>query len=231
MTNDVANITNMRGAISGYRQQSPKTGGTASYLTFSKGDWTQGRDARGSFDLDTSWIIHPNSFTHGYICWRDGALFKEVLVGLTARLPLESELPEPPEPKAGSDDQHGYQRQRGFTAACVDGILKGSQVIFKTATVGGLSAIDALLDEMEARFDQCEADGNPAIYPVVQFGTDSYIHKTRGKIWVPQITVVGFSTGNPADPVEWLDGEVEAEPAPKPASKPAISRRLMRSAG
>lgn len=218
-----ANLSNLRKQLQAYKMTAPRVRGSGSFLQFSKGDWTYGRE-RKAFDLSTVWIVHPESFEHGYICWRDGSIFHERLMPIAATLPAETSLPEPPAPKEGSDDQEGYQYQMGFTCVCVDGSLKGDQTTFKSGTVGGVGVMQKLLDDFDARLEEAEATGNPRVYPVVQFGTDHYMHKKRGKIMVPTITIVGFSSNDPNDEIEWLDAEEEEAAAPPPPPEPKVTK-------
>lgn len=234
MTNStaLATISSLRTNLQNFRHSTPRSApGATGYLRFGKGDWTFGRD-NAPLDLDGVWVIHPQSLQHGWICWRGGSLHKEVLVPFSQPLPPENSLPEAPEPAPDSDDQPGYQHQMAFQCVGLEGKQTGVQLTFKTATVGGRSAVDKMVDEMFARMDDVEISGEGGIFPVVMFGTDSYKHKTRGKIFVPTITLVGWSTNEPGAEVEWLDdAEPEAKPEPKPeVAAPAGRRRRVAGA-
>lgn len=224
MSTSIATINSMRGALSSFRNSTPRNTGATGFLKFSKGDWSFGKSDE-AIDPDGAWIIHPQSLMHGWICWRDGKLFKETLVPFTQTLPAETSMPEAPEPSPDSDDQPGYQLQMSMQVVAVEGKQAGTQLTFKTATVGGRSAMDALVDEVLARMDDVEATGEGGVYPVVQFSVDSYKHKTRGKIFVPLISVVGWSTNEPDAEIEWVDGE-----APEPVPAPTPVKRIRRPA-
>lgn len=221
-------LADFRKNMAAFRQGTPRVAaGNVVYLSFSKGEWRLGREPK--FDLDSVWVVHPQSFVAGYICWRGGQVFNEVMVGMTAPLPSERDLTPPP-PPTGPNDTDGYSLQKGFTAVCIEGDHEGTQAIFKTASDGGLKAVEALLDEMEARLDHAEATGEATVCPVVQFGTDSYPHKKYGKVWVPEITVTAFSDGEPGGEIDWLDedGGEEKQLAAPPAEPepPARLRRI-----
>lgn len=211
--------------MNNYRANAPRVRGDAAYLSFSKGEWAYGREKR-ALDLDTSWLVHPASFFHGYICWRDGNIFAERIVPAGAPLPAETSLPEPPEPKPDSDDQDGYQYQLGFKCVCIEGSHKELQLTFKIASVGGTGAVQKLFEDFDARLGEAEALETETVFPIVRFDTDSYMHKKRGKIWVPVIEIIGFSDGQPDGEVEWLEGanEVEETPPPPPVKKERLRR-------
>lgn len=228
MTNTaLATIHGMRGALQNFRNSTPRSApGSTGYLRFSKGDWLFGRDD-SPLDLDSVWVVHPQSLQHGWICWRNGSLFNEVLIPFTQALPLENTLKPAPDPAPDSDDQPGYQHQMAFQAVCIEGGHVGLQLQFKTGTVGGRSAVDKMVEALMARMDDVEATGEGGFYPVIQFGVDSYKHKTRGKIFVPIIDVVGWSTNEPGAEIEWVDGEAEEEVVEQiaPPAPPATARR------
>jgi len=231
MTNDLTTMRTLRSSMQAFRKSTPRSStGAVGYLKFSKGDWSFGKDD-SPLDLEGLYVMHPQSLMHGWICWRDGALFKEYLHPFTEQLPLESTLTPAPEPKPDSDDQPGYQHQMAFQIVAIEGKQKGQQFTFKTGTVGGRSAVDAMVDVLMARLDDVEVMGGGGIYPVLEFATDSYKHKTRGKIFVPVITVVGWSTNEPDEEIEWIaEGEEEPEEVAPPPPAATGRKRIARPA-
>jgi hypothetical protein len=234
MTNDLTTIRSLRASMQAFRNSTPRSsGGAVGYMKFSKGDWSFGKDET-PLDLEGLYLLHPSSLMHGWICWRNGSLFHEVLLPFTQQLPLESSLKEAPEPAPDSDDQPGYQHQMAFQVVAIEGKQAGQQFTFKTGTVGGRGAVDRVVEVLMARMDDVEALGGAGgIYPVLEFGVDSYKHKTRGKIFVPVITVVGWSTNEPGDEIEWIAGDIdeEEEAAPPPPVKtPATGRKRIATA-
>lgn len=227
MSNQLATINNIRGALTQFRNSTPRSVGQVGYMKFSKGDWSFGKDD-APLDLEGAYILHPQTLMHGWICWRGGSLFHEVLIPFTQQLPLEDTLKPAPTPSPDSDDQPGYQHQMAFQVVAVEGKQEGLQLTFKTGTVGGRSAVDKVVDTLLARMDDVEATGEGGIFPVLQFGVDSYKHKTRGKIFVPLIEVVGWSTNEPGAEIEWIDGADEEEAAPPPPPPAATRKRIAR---
>jgi hypothetical protein len=231
MSNDMTTMRTLRSSMQAFRKSTPRaSGGAVGYLKFSKGDWSFGKDD-APLDLEGLYVMHPQSLMHGWICWRDGALFKEYLLPFTQELPHESTLAEAPEPKPDSDDQPGYQHQMAFQIVAIEGKQKGQQFTFKTGTVGGRTAVDKMVDALMARMDDVEATGEGGIYPVLEFATDSYKHKTRGKIFVPMINIVGWSTNEPDEEIEWVaEGEEAEEVAPPPPPATTGRKRIARAA-
>jgi len=229
MTTALTTLSSLRNSLQAFRNSTPRSLGQTGYMKFSKGDWTFGKDD-APLDLDGSYILHPHTLMHGWICWRNGSLFNEILIPFTQQLPPEESIkPAAPDPAPDSDDQPGYQHQMAFQVVGVDGRQAGTQLTFKTGTVGGRSAVDKLVEALMARMDDVEARGGEGgIFPVVQFATDSYKHKTRGKIFVPLIEVVGWSTNEPGDAIEWDGDDDEGDEEVPPPSPVSAQKRLKR---
>ena len=223
---NVVPLATLRSQIGSYRATAPRVrGGSGGYLNFSKGEWSIGRD-KAPLDLEAVWVMNPATLQHGWICWRNSQIFHELLLPIGTVLPAEISLPEPP--PAGKDEADGYQYQIGFSSVCIEGRYTGDAENatghFKSSSVGGTGAIQKLIDDLNARMDECDELGSLLYYPVIQFGTDSYIHKTRGKIWVPTITIVGFSDNDPEHEIEWIEDEEETPPPPPPPAPTKTTR-------
>lgn len=166
------------------------------------GLWVFGADNTEPED-NSLWAINPYSFVHGYISWVDNRPAGEVMVPVLDRLPARSELPE----TGGSwDEQMGCQLQ------CVSGEDAGTQVIFKSTSVGGKRE----LGRIATAIAQAAQNGTDVV-PLVKLATDSYQHKKYGRIYTPQFAISSWvpldSEASQLD-VESDEPAVE-EPAPK----------------
>jgi hypothetical protein len=81
--------------------------------------------------------------------------------------------------------------------------VSGEQALWSTDTVGGKDALGILLAAYADRVDTEPADG--ATLPVVELGSSTYTHPTRGDIATPVLDIVGWvvppTTARPSLPV------------------------------
>lgn len=167
---------------------------------------------------DSEWAVNPLSLQHGWIAWTDykkkkNEVLAEVMVPLTSPLPDYASLR-----KVQDDDGNEleYVQQISFQLQCMTGADKGEQVLYKATSVGGMNASKGLLNSIIQQLDTDE--NNPV--PILVLGSDSYIHKTYGKTYVPEFEIVDWV---PLDgdikepmPTEAPDDDVKAsEPAPQ----------------
>lgn len=172
------------------------------------------------------WAVNLMSMSHGWSCWVDGGpghaneLAGEVMVAMSQ--------PKPPRPD--EIDNTPYKEQRSFEMRCMNGDDKGTEVVYKINSVGGMRAVDGLLASI---YDQLAT--NPAFpCPVLTFTSESYAHKKWGEIFVPIFNIVGWcdlngtmqgakvvSIGTPAATAA---AAAAAEP-PKPAAPAAPARK------
>jgi hypothetical protein len=221
-SSNVIPLDTLRASVGNYRATAPRVRGGGGYINFSKGEWSLGRE-RAPLDLNAVWLMNPATLQHGWICWRNSAIAHEVLLPIGTQLPAEVSLP--PVPPPGPDEAEGYQYQIGFSSTCIEGPYTkdadNNTGHFKSSSIGGTGAIQKLIDDLNARMDECDVTGSEFYYPVIQFDTSFYNHKVRGKIWVPLINVVGFSDNDPSHEIEWLE---EDEPAPPPVAPTKTGR-------
>jgi hypothetical protein len=103
----------------------------------------------------------------------------------------------------------------------IGGKHKGTQVMWKVSSVGGLNAAKGILDEILARLDEDTA----FVCPIITLDSDHYKHPTYGKTYVPKIEVVGWmdlegnEEGN--DVVEGPASVKRVEQAPTPEPEAA----------
>jgi len=189
-----------------------------------------GRDGRwcyGQEDIEVEdgspWAANPLSLQHGWVCWnRDkgadnsGGPLGEVMVGLGAPLPPKSSL---------QDHGHEWDQQYSILMKCMGGTDKGEQVLYKTASVGGVAAMDKLLGAIDARL----GEDTDAVVPILSLEIDSYKHKLYGKTYVPVLNVTGWATIDGVEAVESEDVKAEPE-AKQPEPEPVKAARTRKAA-
>ena len=160
------------------------------------GIWTFGKDAI-EVQPGSRWAINPFSFVHGFIAWGDGEALGEKMA------PMGQPLPETGPTPVGA---RSWDLQLGVSLQCVSGEDKGTNVIFRTTSHGGKSALKDLGNAIADRF---EAAAGGSIVPLVELDTESYQHKQYGKIYKPVITIVDWVD---------LDGNKPGVDAPAPVA-------------
>lgn len=145
------------------------------------GDWVFGQ-GNEAVQEGSRWVINVASIGHGYCCWIDGALRGEVMSSVFDHKPAQ------PAPVEGTS----FKEQRSFDMKCIDGDDAGTEVLYKTSSLSGMSESDRLFATLQARV----ADEQVYIFPVVQLEVSSYPHKKHGKIYTPVLTVVGWVDQN-----------------------------------
>jgi hypothetical protein len=194
--------------------------GDGQFMKFTKfGQWLFGPDEI-EVEEDTNWAINPEGFTHGWIAWGDKAHGTEG--EMLGEQMCSASTPHPDQPEAVDGK---WTEQRGLVMVCVDGEDKGTQVLFKANSRGGLKAYNAIVRAVVKRILARETD----IVPLVTLDADSYVHKTYGKIFTPEVNIASWvaqdATSVPEAPAE----ETEA-PAEEPAAAPARRQRRRKNA-
>jgi hypothetical protein len=170
------------------------------------GHWVFGADQTEVED-DSIWAVNPFSFVHGYICWGEGEVLGEKMVGVAEPLPeLE------PAPAAS---KRGWEMQVGMTLACTNGEDEGMQARYSATSVGGKKAVQALA---VAIAEQVDKDQDHPV-PLVRLKKEHYQHKSYGRIYTPVFEVVKWvgldaeAVADEADPA--VEDEVAADEAPR----------------
>jgi hypothetical protein len=165
-----------------------EAGNSGDFLKFSKGDWTKGQ-AEEEVAPGSRYVANMEEFAIGWMRWGDSK-------------PQERRM-------------HALQFTNELPLADPN---TGEQLVFSTASKGGISAIGNL----------CKAYGrdrakHPGKVPLIEIGTDKYKHKdaSRGWIKVPVLTLV-----------DWIDNSGMPTPetgnsnddAPGEEEKPAANK-------
>jgi hypothetical protein len=223
----------LRTGLQNVRTKLPEVGGSPYLRLLKDGDWVFGQEDN-AIAKGTEAVVNPLSIKHGYSCWTNrqpgqgkNEALGEIMVGLNQPLPMAHELPQHSDPTTGMVCP--WKDQLSMDIKFINGKHKGTQVMWKVSSVGGLNAARQILDAILTKLDE----GTPFVCPIITLDSDSYKHATYGKTYTPKIEVVGWmdlegneedgdSDGAPADVVEKL---VAPEPEPEVVEEPARRRR------
>jgi hypothetical protein len=181
-------------------------GGGKPFLRLLKsGEWVYGV---GDEDVQegSHWAVNIMSLAHGWCCWVDtGEGQKNQLQGEVMASMAEPKPVRPP--PIGTT---AYAEQRGFDLKCLDGADAGKEVTYKTASVGGMRGVDALLVDIQKQL--ASDPSHPC--PVLVLDADYYDHTKWGRIYTPQFEITGW-----ADMLGQQAGAAKvAPPEPPPAA-------------
>jgi hypothetical protein len=143
------------------------------------------------------WGINPLTFKWGSVGFSNDNKAHERLVPVNQPKPDVTELP---------DMGFEWRDQMTVNLKCLSGADTGLEVVFKTATDGGIKAVVGMIDAVQDRFNGGEHEGK--VVPIVKLGKDSYPHGQYGRIWYPVMEIT-----------DWMPLNGPA-PAPKPTSPP-----------
>ena len=171
----MAKIGEMAKGLQKSAQQAAEQG--VSFMKFTKfGSWLHGADDVEA-EEDSKWLVHPETFTHGWIAWGDkshsnhGEKLGEVSVSATEPLPAKGTLPQV---------EGSWAQQVSLQLLCLDGMDKGTAVCFNSSSTGGRRAYQEIVNAVVEQI----TSGEEAVAPVVTLSNDSYKHKDFGQISV-----------------------------------------------
>lgn len=182
------------------------------------GSWIYGADAT-DIEEGSRWAINPFSFIHGYVAWGEGDKLGEKMV------PMSQPLPEVGEGPAGA--KRGWEQQLGFSLRCINGEDEGLEVVFRVSSVGGKRAVQKLGVAIADQVDAEQSKGAAAkIVPICELGKDHYQHKSYGKVFTPEITIVEWVTmAGPAEATAAVEPSKVEAPAEEAANEEPVRRR------
>ena len=172
------------------------------------GIWVFGRK-RVTPETDSQWAFNPLSFRWGFVCFDDQNKPTERMVSISQPKPDVTTLPDLGVP---------WQEQRAVDMRCLSGADAGVEVTLKVNTVGGVQAVDGMIEAVLNRLNS--GQHNNEVVPIALLKNDSYQHVERGKIWIPVLDVVDWMS---------LDGPAPA-PAPVEPTPPVDQPRRRRVA-
>lgn len=214
-----ANVANMAAALAQSQAAAGANNTGELYMRFTKfGEWLFGAENVEAQD-GSVWAVNPQGFQHGWIAWNQdntsGGPRGERMVPATQPMPAEMDLPE-------VDGE--WSKCVAVQLRCTNGEDEGVQTIWKANSHGGRKAYASLLAEVIAQLGE-----NPeAPVALVELKSDSYTHKTYGKIFSPELEVVGWASmdGEAAEKPAAI--EVDATPSEEPAPQEEAPRRRRR---
>jgi hypothetical protein len=227
-----ANLANVRAAT-------PEIGGKPLLrMRQEKDGWVFGQDSV-ALPLGTEIVFNALSIRWGYVCWtqRKGKekneLLNERLYPISQTPPPVHELPVLKDPKYG--DVAPWTEVRSVEGKILSGKFKGTEVVYKNNSGGGVQAVGRIIDAIFERISAVK--GTPMahyVMPICELQQrEPYPNKSGGRTYPPDFPVVGWMDleGNedtddeddaPADVVEKL---AAPEPEPVPVETPVRRRR------
>jgi hypothetical protein len=210
-------------------QSSTGMGDLLRFMSRDGGTWTFG--AEGVVNEDGSrWAVNPLSFEMGYVCWKAKKVAGEAMVAFgTARPPRESLVDHGSftDPK-GKVIQTKWDEQMSIRLKCVEGEDAGTEVTFKSSTVGGISCVKALAKAVGARISSGKMD----VVAVVELTNTFYTHAEYGKTYVPEMAIESWTDmdEDPAAPAAKAEAPEEVEEVEEVVEDMPVRRRRSRTA-
>jgi len=218
----LAAVRALKGNLKRVQMQLPDTQG-APYLRFLQdGNWVFGQDNEEVLTEDLA-AINTLSIRTGWSCWTDrpGKGVKNENLG-ESMVPLGSDpltretLPVHRDPK-NNNAVCEWRAQISADVKFLSGPHKGTQVHYKTTSIGGINAMRVLVDQIILQVD--EDPGN--IVPVVHLDGDHYNHKAYGRTYTPVFRVVDWIPMDGPAPVA-VAGVIEEKPLATPVADDVI---------
>lgn len=235
MSNEVTNakatglgaLSALRSGLTNVRTKLPEVSGSPYLRLLKDGDWVFGQEDN-AVASGTEAIINPLSIKHGYSCWTNrtteeqkehkskNEVLGEIMVGLNQPLQAMHQLEQKVDPLTAR--VCAWKDQIAMDVKFVDGKHKGTQVVFKATSVGGLNAARGVLDAILAKLEE----DTEFVCPIIKLSSDSYKHNTYGKTYVPVMEVVGWAN---------LQGEEEdGEDTPALEAPKAVDEKIAETA-
>lgn len=181
-----AELANLGNALIQEGQSATGISDLLRFLSREGGIWVFGAEAVEN-EEGSRWAINPMSFEHGYVCWKAKKVAGEAMVAVgTAKPPRDSLADHGVFNDAkGKEVQTKWDEQMSIRLKCVEGEDEGTEVDFRTSTVGGISCIKAVAKAVGGRISSGKMD----VVAVVDLTNDSYTHAEYGKTFVPTMTI------------------------------------------
>lgn len=217
-------VGKLSSGIAESRSQTHIPGGKPFLRLQKDGTWVYGAEDVEVEDGST-WCVNVMSLAHGWSCWVEkGQGQKNELMG-----EVMASMTEPCPARPAAIQMTEFQQQRAFDLKCMDGEDDGTEVQYKTASVGGMRAVDGLL----AAIQKALVEHPQRAFPVIKLEQDHYSHTKWGKIYTPIFSIVGWAdmNGNVDDERPAVAPPTKtAAPAPAPEPEPEPAPRARRKA-
>ncbi len=215
----VTDLGNLTDVLDNAAADRPTSTGMKPFLKMEKdGTWVYGPE-NIEVQPGSLWAVNPASLMRGYICWtsypdemkRKNERLGEVMVPLSGRRPLITELPEYHDPDGLNGGQPWpWTDAMGVDLVCLTGEDEGTEVVYNTNSKSGVRMLNEYFDELMVK----AREGKPIA--VVEMSKDSYPHKKYGKIVTPVFDVKEW---RPADDTGAPKAVEKAETPAAPADK------------
>ena len=198
----VAALSSLKQGLQNVAATIVATGGDPFLRLLTDGTWCYGAE-NVEVQTDSLWAVNPYSLQHGWVSWTDhpgkqaNEIVGEVMVPMTSPLPPKTEL---------QDTGWEWSQQLSIQLKCLTGEDVGTQVMYKTTSVGGMNAVKALIAKLMTQLD---ADPDNPV-PVLTLDMDSYQHKKWGKTYTPIFDVKKWIALD-AEPDEQVEADEPAE--------------------
>lgn len=187
-----------------FEQDAARGLGAHVFGKFAKGTWEIGSDARVPGD-DEVFALNPFSISAGAICWKGGRPVEEIMHPVSSGERVN--MAALPDHGPYERDGDGWREQSSFQAKSLD---NGVEVIFKGSSGGFNKLRSKLSSEFANRLKTVGPDG--ALFPVISLSSDSYRHDDYGRIFTPEVDVVGWATEEQLLAGTWDPSEDEKLP-------------------
>lgn len=152
--------------------------GGVPFLRMAKdGEWVYGAD-NTEVEEKSLWAVNPFSMSMGFIAWGpEGSASEGTVLGEQM-----ARVGEPPVQRGNLPDVGAeWSPCVSFELVCVTGEDKGTNVLYKTNSVGGRRAFADMMQLVAAAMDDPEGK----CVPIVALDCDFYMNKKYGKIYTP----------------------------------------------
>ena len=180
---DISVIEQIRAALAAFEEEAADAIGGHQFLKYTKGEWSYGANET-EVTPDIEMAVNMIAYAKGWICWADGKAVDEQMAPIASGRKID---------RADLADHGPYESGDGWKAQhsiALKAIEEGVELKYSTSTQGGIKALKGLAAAYVAQVKS----GSDDLIPIVSLSTDSYKHASFGKIHVPVITVLGWSS-------------------------------------
>lgn len=184
-------------------------------LKFSKGDWLAG-EHNEEIAVGTKFLVNMDELLIGWTRWAEGRPSDQIMGKVSEGYapPRRTELGDDDKGEWEVDNQGQPRDPWQFGNVLLMQDTAGQLFTFTTSSRGGLNAIGSLCKDYGKAMRQ-----RPDEYPVIEIGTDSYMHpnKALGRIKTPTLKIVGWKAKS-TFVMDEAAAEAPADDAPEKAS-------------
>lgn len=195
-----------------YAEQANRRTIVGKLLKFSKGDWLAG-EHNTEVPSGTKFIANMDELLIGWTRWAEGRPTDQIMgrVAEGYAPPRRNDLGDDDKSDWEVDNQGQPRDPWQFGNVLLLQDASGDLYTFTTSSRGGLNAIGELCREFGRQMRQ-----KPDEFPVIEIGTDSYMHpnKSLGRIKVPTLKVTGWKPKS-----AFVSEEATTEEANDPAAE------------